>query len=475
MESDMKEIQARINELWDKQQARKSLVNRSTPEERILKLKRMLHWIQDNRSRIHEAVSGDFKKPLEEVDLTEIWMNTTELKFAIRNLKKWLRPKPVRRTLATISTKSWIQYEPKGVVLIIAPWNYPLNLSIGPLVSAIAAGNCVIIKPSEFTPNASGILNEMVTELFPEDEVAVAEGDYRVAEALQEKPFNHVFFTGSPAVGKKVMNAASKHLSSITLELGGKSPTIVDKSARIEDSAKKIVYGKFLNCGQTCIAPDYILVHEEVHDNLVAALKNEVVRVFGQSAKERESSASYARLVHERHFDGIKRTLDDTIDQGGHIEIGGESTKGSLWFSPTVITGVSPKSPIMKNEIFGPLLPVIKYGSLDTAISIIESIPKPLALYIFSQDEGVICRLLAETSAGGTCINDTVLHFLQMNLPFGGVNNSGIGKAHGWFGFEAFSNRRAVLRQSRFSPIMFITPPYNTFKRKLIRLVLKYF
>ncbi len=474
MENDMKDIQSRINEIWNKQQARQSLVNRSSAEERILKLKRMLNWIQENRSRVHEAVSSDFKKPLEEVDLTEIWMNTTELKFAIRNLRKWMRPKSVRRTLATISAKSWIQYEPKGVVLIIAPWNYPLTLSIGPLVSAIAAGNCAIIKPSEFTPNASRILNEMVTELFPEDEVAVIEGDYHVAEALQEKPFNHVFFTGSPEVGKKVMNAASKHLASVTLELGGKSPTIVDKTARIHDAVKKIVYGKFLNSGQTCIAPDYLLAHEDIHDELVGALKNEIDRVFGKTAKERENSTSFGRLVHNRHFNSLKTAAENTLEKGGILEIGGDTDEESKWFSPTVISNISPNSPIMDNEIFGPILPIIKYSTIDLAISIIESNPKPLALYIFSQDEGIIQRLLTETSAGGTCINDTVMHYLQMNLPFGGVNNSGIGKAHGWFGFEAFSNRRAVLRQSRFSPIMLITPPYNSFKRKLIRIVLKY-
>ncbi len=471
---DRGDFQERLDRLWEALTAKRAQINRSAYRERRTKLLALHEWVETNQKRIHQAATADFKKPPEELDLTEIWPVLTEIKHAVRHLRRWMAPQSVQRTLPTLFAKSWVQYEPKGIALIISPWNYSFSLATGPLIYAIAAGNCAILKPSEFTPNMSRLLEEMVTELYPEDEVAVISGDYRVAEALQDKPFNHVFFTGSPAVGRKVMKAAAKHLASVTLELGGKSPAVVDISADVADTAKKIVYGKFINCGQTCIAPDYVLVHEDIQEKLVTELQQEVKRVFGTDAREQEQSNSYGRLVHDRHFQSIKAGFEKATNAGAAVAIGGEFNDEKRWFAPTVLNNVVPNSPIMEYEIFGPLLPIIPYHNIDLAIDIIESNPKPLALYIFSQDGGTTQRLLQETSAGGTCINDTIVQYIQTNLPFGGTNNSGIGKSHGRFGFQTFSNARAVLRQSKINPVQLVTPPYTAIKRGLIKLILKY-
>lgn len=467
-------LQTDIDRIWKKQQACKRVIRRTSAEDRVAKLNKISTWLKDNREKIIQALQADFRKPVEEIDLTEIWVVQLELKHARRHLKRWMRPKPVRRTLPTLTGKSWIQYEPMGVVLIISPWNYPLNLTLGPLASAIAAGNCVMIKPSEFTPNASCLIHDMIRELFPEEEIAVIEGDHRVAMALQEKPFDHIFFTGSPDTGKKVMRAAAEHLSSVTLELGGKSPAIIDETARLGDAAKKIIYGKFLNSGQTCIAPDYLIVQDSVHDEFVRLLGMEINRMFGATREDRQATPDFGRIVHQKHMKKLTEVLNAARSAGAECRAGGESVVENNWMSPTILTGVTPDNPIMREELFGPLLPVIPYSTLDEAIKIIQTISKPLALYVFSQDKKSIKKVLTETSAGGTCINDVVMHFLQMNLPFGGVNHSGIGKGHGVYGFEAFSNQRAVFRQSRYNPILLILPPYNRVKRQILKLIVKY-
>jgi len=382
------------------------------------------------------------------VDLSEIYPVAGEAKHAIRHLRRWMKPRRVRAPLALIGSRSRIVYEPKGVVLIISPWNFPINLTLGPLVSAIAAGNCAILKPSEMTPNASAWMKRFIGDLFEENEVAVIEGDAPVAENLLRKKFDHIFFTGSPAVGKIVMHAAAEHLTSVTLELGGKSPAIVDRTANLDEAAKKIAWGKSFNSGQICIAPDYVLVDESVRVPFVEKLR---------AAATIESGL----LVNDRHAARVRRLLGDS----------GEGRKIPM----TIAENVAGDGPLMREEIFGPVLPIVSYRDVDDAIRIVNEREKPLVLYLFSRKRRVIDRILRRTRAGGTVVNDTLIHFYQLNLPFGGVGQSGMGKAHGFFGFQAFSNARAVLEQPlRFSGIQLLYPPYTKFKQKLIDFTVRY-
>ncbi len=465
----------RIDRVFTAQQNNKHLIANTGAGERIAKLNRVLDWLHSNSDRIKQALADDFSKPASEVDLTEIWLATSEIKHAIRHLKKWLRPKPVSPTLPTITTRAWIQYEPRGVVMIISPWNYPFNLTIGPLASALAAGNCIFIKPSELTPASSRLMGEMVETLFPENEVALFEGEKEVAVELLKKPFDHIFFTGSPETGKKVMRAAAEHLTSVTLELGGKSPTIIDETAHLTDAARKIIWGKFLNCGQTCIAPDYLLVHESIENALIEALKREIKRAFGDEEADRKTSPDYARLVNGHHFQRLNDLLEEAVERGAKIEIGGDRDEKDRYLSPTILSHVDAETRIMNEEIFGPLLPVIPYRSLDEVFNIINARPKPLALYIFSNNKRDTQRILANTTSGGSCINEVAFQYSHLNLPFGGVNNSGIGNAHGFYGFKAFSHERAILKHSRFSPLKLIFPPYTGMVKKLIKFVTRYF
>ncbi len=473
-ETDLAHLAQRIDSVFTAQQAHHLEVKSLGVAERRARLKRMLYWLYDHRSEIHAASYADFAKPAPEVYLTEIWTTATEIKHILRHLKRWMKPKPVPRTLALLTARAWVQYEPRGVVLIISPWNYPFTLTLGPLAMALAAGNCAILKPSELTPHSSHLIAKMVTELFPENEVAVFEGDKTVAVELLNKPFDHIYFTGGPETGKKVMAAAARHLSSITLELGGKSPTIVDETADLDDAATKIVWGKYLTCGQTCIAPDYLLVHTSQHDRLVETIKNQIQRFFGKNEIDQKTCPDYARIVNQRQFQHLQGLLQEAQKNGAKIETGGSNDADERYLSPTLITNVDPAMSIMQEEIFGPLLPVISYYTLEEALGLINSRPKPLALYIFSKNKRNIETILQCTSAGGTVINDVVLHFLQMNLPFGGVNHSGIGQAHGFYGFKTFSHERAIVKHIRYSPLKLLKPPYTPGVKRLIRLITRY-
>ncbi len=370
-----------------------------------------------------------------------------------------------------LTTRSWIRYEPRGVVLIIAPWNYPFNLSIGPLISAIAAGNSAVIKPSEHAPHTSALVRQMLSELFAEEEVAVFEGAVETATELLATPFDHIFFTGSPAIGKIVMKAAAEHLSSVTLELGGKSPVIIDESANLRDCAEKIAWGKYSNVGQTCIAPDYLFTPESIKESFIKELKRAIEKRY---SKEPQLSRDYARIISLRHHQRLEDLLKQSVEQGARVEIGGVSNHAQRYFAPTVLSNVTPEHPVMKEEIFGPLLPIITYQKLPEAIDLINAGEKPLALYIFSRDKKNIDYILNNTSSGGVCINEVLLHFLQVNLPFGGVNHSGMGNSHGFYGFRAFSHERAILKHHRWSPLKLLYPPYTPTVQRLIKLILKY-
>jgi len=469
-------MSGRIAQVFAAQQARALVLRRSGAHERVERVRRLLAAFEAHREAIYAAAFADFRKPRAEVDLTEILPVVAEAKHTIRHLAGWMRPHRVPPTMALLGTTAEIRYEPRGVTLIVVPWNYPFTLGFGPLVSALAAGCTAVVKPSELTPACSALTRKIVESAFEPGEVAVFEGDASVAQALLDKPFDHVFFTGSPAVGKIVMAAAAKHLTSVTLELGGKSPTIVDASADLRVAARNVVAGKFTNNGQTCIAPDYILVHESVKDAFVAAVGAQIDRVYGVDADAQRRSPDYCRIVNDRHYARVAGLLDDAVARGAVVAHGGARDAGERFIGPTVLMmgTAGPDTRIMDEEIFGPLLPVLTFRDLGDAIALVNSKPKPLALYVFARAQAVIDRILAETTAGDTCINHTVLHFIHMNLPFGGVNNSGIGKANGFFGFTAFSHERSVLRD-RFSVAHWMFAPYTARVKRMIALAIKWF
>ena len=422
----------------------------STATERIAKIRKLRDAVIAHSEAWYIAAYADFKKPPGEVDLGEILPICVEANDAIRNIKKWMKPQRVWPTLLTAGTRSHVQYMPRGRCLIIGPFNYPVNLTLGPLISAIAAGNTAILKPSELTPHLSALIAKVIREVFTEDEVAIFLGEADVAQALQEFPFDHIFFTGSPAIGKQVMAAAAKNLASVTLELGGKSPTIVDASANIELAASNTMWAKFTNSGQTCIAPDYVYVHESVKEKWVACCRKELLKAYGSTLSEQQSSPHLAHMVNARHTSRVKALLDDAQALGAHTLIGGGFDQESCFIQPTLLDNVPKAARIMHEEIFGPLLPVIGYTEIDEVIADINAGPKPLALYIYSQTQALIDKVLTQTTSGGACVNHALMQFLHGNLPFGGVNNSGIGNAHGHYGFKTFSHERGVV-QTQFS------------------------
>jgi aldehyde dehydrogenase (NAD+) len=460
------EARSHIDRIYDLQQKHRAAVGATTAAQRIEKLRRFERALFAHRDEIRAAMWEDYRKPAAEVDLSEIYPVVSETRHATRHLRRWMKPRRVGTRLALFGARSSIVYEPKGVVLIIAPWNFPFNLTLGPLVSAIAAGNCVMVKPSELTPASAACMKRLLGELFDEREVAVIEGDAPVAEALLRKKFDHIFFTGSPAVGKVVMKAAAEHLTSVTLELGGKSPVIVDRTANLDEAAKKIAWGKFFNSGQICIAPDYLLVDESIRAPFLSKLRHAVTALG--------SEGSRGIIVNDRHAARVKQLVDSAVAGGAKVELGGTARGRDI--EPTVLSNVAPDAPVMQEEIFGPILPVMTYRSLDEAFAAIESREKPLVLYAFSRNRGTVKQILARTRAGGTVINHTMIHFYALDLPFGGVGHSGVGKSHGFWGFEAFSNARGVLDQRlRFSAIELLFPPYvGKLKQKLIDITVRW-
>lgn len=442
-------------------------------KERIDKLGR---WIKSNRQQIHEALFADLHKPSAEADTTEIVPALTEVQHSLTHLDRWTRPRKVDAPLTMLGTRSTIQYEPKGVCLIISPWNYPFNLAVGPLISALAAGNTVILKPSEYAPHTASLIRRMVETLFSENEVAVFEGGPEVSQKLLALPFDHIFFTGSTAVGKLVMKAAAENLTSVTLELGGKSPAVVGPTAHIGMAAKRIAVAKFVNNGQTCLAPDYVLVHESCARSFIDALKTEILELFTEKGKRLEDSPHYSRIVNQRHFERLQRLVEDAINRGAKPELSGTVHESQRFMHPMVLTDVPDDALIMEEEIFGPVLPVRTYATLDDALALINRKPKPLALYIFGFNATEQEKIITNTSSGAVCVNDCAIHFLHINLPFGGVNHSGIGKAHGFYGFQAFSNEKPVLVQRKgFTAVSMFYPPYTNRVKRLTDWLIRLF
>ena len=465
-------LEAEVRRVFERQFDTAIAWRRSTADERIARIKKLKAAVLAHTEALHKAMYLDFRKPPEEVDLTEILPVVAEANDAIRKVKKWMKPTGVWPTILTGGLKGYLQYEPRGRCLIIAPWNYPVNLCFGPLVSALAAGNTAILKPSEMTPHTTAVLVKIIQETFTENEVAIFEGDAAVSTALLALPFDHIFFTGSPAVGKIVMAAAAKNLTSVTLELGGKSPTIFDETADLDLAAQNILWGKYTNGGQTCIAPDYLYVHASVKDAFIEKAKAVLKKSYGDDPARWSRSVCLAHSVNQRHAGRVAGLLEDATSRGAKVAAGGEVNIEDQWVAPTLLTDVPKEARVMSEEIFGPLLPVLSYTDLQKVIDEINANPKPLALYVWSRTERNIQKVMRETSSGGACINHTVVHYLHGNLPFGGVNNSGIGSAHGHYGFKAFSHERAVVR-TRFMVAKMFFPPYSEFMRRIVRVLMK--
>ena len=432
---------------------------------RIRQLIKLKQAIKANEELIIEAMHQDLRKSRHEAFTTEIGVLYVSLELVIKNLKKWAKPKKVPTPLIFFGAKSFIHHEPYGTVLIIGPFNYPMNLVIEPLIGAISAGNCAVIKPSEMTPNVSKIIAKIIIESFEEDYIRVIEGDKEVTSLLIKAPFDYIFFTGSVSVGKIVMEAAARNLIPVTLELGGKSPCIVDETANIDLAAQKIAWGKFSNAGQTCVAPDYVIVHKLVKTQLINSLKKCLERFYGVNPKE---SADFGRIINTRHTERIRQLIDkDKVVIGGNFDI------EARYISPTVLDHVDWGDKVMEDEIFGPVLPVLEFENLETVITHINSKPKPLSLYLFTQNKAVEERIINDISFGGGCINDTFIHLGNPYLPFGGVGASGIGSYHGKRNFETFSHEKSILKRSINLNIDIMYPPYGERKLKLIRRFLK--
>ncbi|MEY4927145.1 MAG: hypothetical protein RI894_1581 [Bacteroidota bacterium] len=449
-------------------------VRKTTASQRIDKLNNMRKWIVAHQDDIRKALFDDFRKPEPEVDTFDIKPVLGAIEEVKTHLVSWMTPKNVQGNILYTGTTAQIVYEPKGVALIIAPWNFPFMLALEPLVSAIAAGCCAVVKPSEMTPNTAQLLYKMLTELFDEREVAVRLGDALVSQALLKQPFDHIFFTGSPQIGKHVMRAAAEHLTSVTLELGGMNPVIIDESADIRDTAEKLIWGKFLNCGQSCLSINYVLANNRIYDRLIKELQGALERLYG-NPELMQNNPDFARIVNNQHYKRVKKILDNSLDAGAKLVAGGVCNPAENYISPTILKDVPLDAAVFEEEIFGPILPISKYKDIEEVISIINARPKPLAVYIFAKTDRFSNNIIAQTSAGTTCINDTTIQFAHPGLPFGGSNYSGIGKAHGHYGFLAFSNERSVLKQRRgITSFKLVYPPYTQKVKQAIQLVMKY-
>lgn len=422
---------------------------------RIKSLKRLRAAIIAYEDRIYEALWHDLHKSAYEAYLTEVSMVLQEIRHHIRHLKRWAAPRRVSSPFYLLGSRSRIVYEPLGVVLVVAPWNYPFQLLINPLVGALSAGNCAVLKPSPYTPRVAGVLAEMIASVFAPGYVAVVQGGHEVNQFLWSQRFDHIFFTGSPALGKVVMKAAAENLTPVTLELGGKSPCIVNEDADISCAAKRIAWGKCLNAGQTCIAPDYLLVHARIKNELLEKLIFYIRQFYGENP---EKSPDYPRIVRREAVVRLEGLM-----QKGTVVFGGTVIPEENFFAPTILDQVLPDDPVMLEEIFGPLLPVIEFNDLEEAAGFINVREKPLALYYFGKEVSAK-KIIAKTSSGGVCINDTVMHIANSRLPFGGVGHSGMGKYHGFDSFATFSNRRSVLVSPTWWEVPLKYPPYRNFK-----------
>jgi aldehyde dehydrogenase (NAD+) len=418
-----------------------------------------------HENEIVDALYKDFKKPAFESVITETNYVITELKHTIKKMKSWSKPTRVLPSIINFPSRDYIYKEPYGRVLIIAPWNYPYQLALCPLVSAVAAGNQIVIKPSELTPNTSSIIAKIIRKTFHEEHVKVVEGGIEVSQDLLAQRWDYIFFTGSIPVGKIIAKAAAQYLTPTTLELGGKSPCIVDETAKLKLTAKRIVWGKFLNAGQTCVAPDYILVHQDVKSKFIDFLKQEITLAYGENP---EKSNDFARIVNTKNWERVKSLIEPT-----KVIFGGQSTANSLYIAPTLIDESDIDSELMQEEIFGPLLPILTYRNKADIQIIFSKYEKPLALYVFTENDAFANEIIQKYSFGGGCINDTVIHLSNSRLPFGGVGYSGSGAYHGKFSFDTFSHKKSMIKKATWLDLPLRYAPYND-KLTLVKKLLKW-
>lgn len=432
---------------------------------RIRQLNKLKNVIRENEKLIMEALYKDLHKPEFEAYATEIGYLYDSIGYFTKNLRRWARVKRVRTPMVHFGSRSYVYAEPYGTVLIVGPFNYPFQLILEPLIGAISAGNCAVIKPSEYTPYVSEVVVKIIKENFDESYIRVIEGGKEVTSALINSPFDYIFFTGSVGVGKIVMEAASKNLVPVTLELGGKSPCIVDKNVNIDIAAQRIVWGKFMNVGQTCVAPDYLLIHSEVKKQFIDKLIEKLKIFYGENPKE---SSDYGRVINERQMTRLVQLINK-----GKVILGGDYDIENRYMAPIIMDNVTWEDKVMEDEIFGPLLPVIEYTDIDDIIKKINKRPKPLALYLFTENKELEKKIMEKVFFGGGCVNDTMTHLASPFLPFGGVGSSGLGSYHGQKSFETFSHIKSVLKKSTRVNISFIFPPYTKEKVKLLRRFMK--
>lgn len=462
-----------VQTIFSRQQPRAIQLRQSTAAQRIEKIRRLRDAVLDHREAFHAAFVADLGKPVVEVELTELLPVMDEARDAIRHLSRWMRPRRVGPTLTTLGTSARVLHQPRGRCLIVGPWNYPLNTLLGPLVSAVAAGNTAILKPSESTPHVNAVVDTVARMVFDPEEVAVIMGGVRTAELLLALPFDHMFFTGSPAIGKLVMAAAATHLASVTLELGGKSPVIVDETADLARAAELIVWGKLTNMGQSCVAPDHVFVHRSVKERLVRLCQDAIARRYGATDETVAASPALGRMIDERHASRVAGLIENAVTAGATLVTGGHHNGSQRYVAPTLLTDVPDGARINAEEIFGPVLPFEEFDSIDDVILRINSAPKPLALYVWSRHGQTIERITTLTSSGGICINHCMQQYAHTGLPFGGVNNSGIGSAHGHAGFRAFSHERAMLVAGPLMLLRLFFPPYTRWKIGLSKMLVR--
>jgi len=416
-------------------------------------LRKLKNIFQQHEQEIFDALHADFKKPVFETYETELLLIYQEIDHFIKHLSGWAKPQKVSDSIINFPSKNYIHSQPYGVSLIIGAWNYPIQLTIAPLLGSIAAGNCSILKPSELAPNSSSLLAGLINPNFDAGYLHVVEGDAEVTQSLLSQPLDHIFFTGSTRVGKIIMKAAAEQLTPVTLELGGKSPTIIDQTADLPLAAKRIAWGKFINAGQTCVSPDYVYLHESLKEQFCELMRQQINEFYGDDPSK---SPDFARILNHKHFERLQKLIDPE-----KVRIGGQTNPDDRYIAPTVMTDISWDDAVMQEEIFGPLLPILTYDNLDEAVTTICSKPKPLALYLFSTDSSTQERIIREIPFGGGCINDTVTHLGNMDLPFGGVGQSGFGSYHGKQSFDTFSHQKSVMKKANWLDIPMRYPPYS--------------
>ena len=459
----MNEIQVTdIEKVFEAQGQNRWKIAQTSAKERIQKLKKLRDAVIKRQDEFYTAVWMDFHKPKFEAWLSEVFPIIEEIDYTISHLKRWMRDKKASRVFFLPMSKSVLHYEPKGRVLIFSPWNYPFLLLVNPIISAIAAGNVIIAKPSYKTPHVSAFVAKLFADTFPQDEIAIVEGNgSEIGDKLLALPFDHVFFTGSPNVGAHIAEMAAKNHASITLELGGKSPTIILPNANIKKHIKQIAWGKTLNGGQTCIAPDYALCPQDKAQELAEAFAEQIKKMFGDTDAKRHECKDLVHIVDKHAAERHAALIKDAIAKGANQVIGGVSDTENCYTPITVLTNVTPDMDIMKSEIFGPILPIVSYNTLEEAIQFVQNRPKPLALYIFGTNKKEIDYVLSHTTSGSTCVNNTIIQIENLDVPFGGVGMSGTGNYHGFYGFKAFSHERNIMQQKSFDVVQFFHPPYG--------------